>query len=156
LPADEISDPSIAVTIPHVDSTVILNRSIAQQGRLPAVDYIHSSSALLKQEIIGAEHYSTVIEATDVLLQHEKLSRIVAIVGQDELSGDNRTVFERGQKILNYLTQPFFSAEIQTGRKGVFVPREKTIRDIRKILSGGADKLPTSALLYIGSLEDLS
>jgi F-type H+-transporting ATPase subunit beta len=155
LPADEISDPSIAVTIPHVDSTVILNRSIAQQGRLPAVDHVRSRSALIDAQIIGKEHYQAVTEAADLLLQHEKLSRIVAIVGQDELSSENRVVFDRGQKILNYLTQPFFTAEVQTGRKGVFVPRSKTVADVRKILAGGCDKVPASALLYIGSLDTL-
>jgi F-type H+-transporting ATPase subunit beta len=155
VPADEISDPSIAATIAHVDSVVILNRAIAQQGRLPAVDYTRSRTALLDPGIIGEEHYNTVTETVDVLAQHERLSRIVAIVGKDELSAENRTVFERGQKILNYLTQPFFTAEVQTGRPGVFVSREQTISDIRKILSGEHDKTPASALLYIGGLQDM-
>jgi len=155
VPADELTDPSIAVTIPHVDSIVILNRAIAQQGRLPAVDYTRSRSSLLDEDIIGKEHYRTVTEATDILQQHENLSRMVAIVGQDELSAENRTIYERGQKILNYLTQPFFAAEVQTGRKGVFVPRKQTVSDIRRIVNGDADKLPTQALLYIGSLDSI-
>jgi F-type H+/Na+-transporting ATPase subunit beta len=155
LPADEISDPSIAVTTPHVDSTVFLKRSIAQQGRLPAVDYVSSRSALLEADIVGKEHYLAVTSATDLLLQHEKLSRIVAIVGRDELSSENRLVYDRGQKILNYLTQPFFAAEVQTGRKGVYVPREKTIRDIQKIIQGGVDDIPATALLYIGTLDSI-
>jgi F-type H+-transporting ATPase subunit beta len=152
VPADEISDPSIAATVPHVDSTVILNRTVAQQGRLPAVDYIRSRSSLLDVGIVGKEHYRAVTEATEVLQQHERLSHIVAIVGQDELSAENRTVYERGQKILNYLTQPFFAAEVQTGRPGVFVPRERTIADIRRILNGQLDTTPASSLLYIGDL----
>lgn len=153
LPADEISDPSIAATIPHVDSTVILSRSAAQQGRLPAVDYMKTRSALLDPEIVGKEHYHVVTQATELLAQYERLARIVAIVGQDELSPENRTIFERGQKVLNYLTQPFFAAEVQTGRKGVRVPREKTVMDIRHIVDGTHDLKPAQAFLYIGGLE---
>jgi F-type H+-transporting ATPase subunit beta len=154
LPADELSDPSIAVAVPHVDSIVILDRSIAQQGRLPAVDYTRSRSTLLDKDIVGKEHYETVTEATDMLHQYERLQRIVAIVGQDELSEENRIVFERAQKILNYLTQPFYTAEVQTGRKGVFVSRKDTVSDIRKIIEGGADNIPSASLLYIGTLND--
>jgi F-type H+-transporting ATPase subunit beta len=153
VPADEISDPSIAVTIPHVDSVVILNRAVAQQGRLPAVDYTRSRSSLLDPDVIGQEHYNAVTEAVDILHQHEHLSRIVAIVGQDELSAENRVVYDRGQKILNYLTQPFFTAEVQTGRKGVFVPRQRTIEDIRRIVDGKYDKMPAASMLYIGGLD---
>lgn len=155
LPADELSDPSIAVTVPHVDSIVILNRAIAQQGRLPAVDYMRSRSMLLDESIIGKEHYQTVTEATEILHQHERLQRIVAIVGQDELSEENRRVFDRARKILHYLTQPFFTAEVQTGRKGEFVSRMQTVSDVRKILDGKVDNVPANALLYIGSLDNL-
>ena len=155
LPADELSDPSIAVTIPHVDSVVILDRNIAQQGRLPAVDHTRSRSALLNERYIGKEHYKAVTEAVDILHQHERLTRIVAIVGEDELSEENRRIYDRGQKVLNYLTQPFFTAEKQTGRQGQFVPRATTIRDIRQILDGKYDSVPASALLYIGTLESL-
>ncbi len=155
LPADELSDPSIAVTVPHVDSIVILNRSIAQQGRLPAVDHTRSRSTLLSEDIIGKEHYRAVTETTEILHQHERLQRVVSIVGQDELSADNRIAFERAQKILNYFTQPFYTAEVQTGREGAFVHREKTISDIRKILDGKVDNIPAKALLYIGSLDSL-
>lgn len=154
LPADELSDPSIAVTIPHVDSVVILNRTIAQQGRLPAVDYTRSRSALLDEAIIGKEHYRTVTEATDILHQFERLNRIVAIVGKDELSAENRVTYDRGQKILNYLTQPFYTAEVQTGRKGKFVPRHSTINDVRRIMNGEFDTVPAESLLYIGTLDD--
>jgi ATP synthase F1 beta subunit len=155
LPADELSDPSIAVTVPHVDSIVILNRAVAQQGRLPAVDYTRSRSMLLNESIIGKEHYRTVTETTDILHQHERLQRIVAIVGPDELSTENRITFERAQKILNYLTQPFFTAKVQTGREGVFVSRKETVSDIRKILDGKVADIPSSSFLYIGSLDSL-
>lgn len=154
LPADDVSDPSIAATIPHVDSVVILSRTIAQQGRLPAIDYTRSRSTLLNPESIGDEHYKTVTEASDLLHRREALERIVAIVGRDELSPENRVIFDRGQKILNYLTQPFFTAEVQTGRPGVFVPRKQTIADIRSILSGDMDKTPAAALLFRGALRE--
>ncbi len=155
LPADELSDPSIAVTVPHVDSIVILSRVIAQQGRLPAVDYTRSRSTLLDEAIIGTEHYKTVTEATEILHQHERLQRIVAIVGQDELSAENRVTFDRAQKILNYLTQPFYTAEVQTGRSGAFVKRSDTIKDIRRILDGKVDDIPAASLLYIGNIDTL-
>ncbi len=155
VPADEISDPSIAATIPHVDSVLILNRTIAQQGRLPAVDYIRSRSSLLSVAVVGEAHYKAVTEASDVLQQHEKLGRIVSIVGEDELSVENKIIYSRGQKILNYLTQPFFTAEVQTGRKGVFVTREQTVQDIRNIIDGVYDKVPATEFLYIGTLNDL-
>ncbi|MBP9760488.1 MAG: F0F1 ATP synthase subunit beta [Candidatus Pacebacteria bacterium] len=155
VPADEVSDPSIAATIPHVDSVVFLNRTIAQQGRLPAVDYMKSRTALLDPEIIGIEHYTTVTESLEVLHEYERLARIVAIVGTDELSTENRTTYARGQKILNYLTQPFFTAEVQTGRKGKFVKRQQTVTDIRQILNGTYDTRPASTLLYVGGLHEL-
>lgn len=155
LPADELSNPTIAVTIPHMDSIVVLSRPIAQAGRLPALDPFRSRSALLNEKIVGRQHYQTVTETMDILNQFEKLSRIVSIVGRDELSTENKTVFDRGEKILNYMTQPFFSAEIQTGRKGIFVSREQTVRDVRRILNGDFDTTPAQALMFIGDLESL-
>ncbi len=155
LPADELSNPSIAVTIPHMDSIVILTRSIASAGRLPAIDPSRSRSLLLSESVVGKAHYQAVTDAMDILNQHDRLERIVSIVGMDELSPENRTIFDRGQKILNYLTQPFYSAEVQTGRKGVFVPRDVTVRDIRRILDGGADTIEAANLLYIGDLDSL-
>jgi F-type H+-transporting ATPase subunit beta len=155
LPADELSDPSIAATVPHVDSILILNRSIAQQGRLPAVDFSRSRSTLLDEATIGKEHYRTATEAMELLQQHERLQRIVAIVGRDELSEENRNMYDRAQKILNYLTQPFFTAEVQTGRPGASVPLKRTIADVRKILEGKVDSTASNALLYIGTLDGI-
>jgi len=154
VPADELSDPSIAATIPHVDSVVILNRSIAQQGRLPAVDYLRTRTALLDPDIIGKSHYKTVTEAVEVLHKHEELARIVAIVGVDELAAENKVMYQRGEKILNYLTQPFFTAEIQTGRTGARVSRERTVADIRGILEGEYDERDAQSMMYIGSLRE--
>ena len=155
LPADEISDPSIAATIPHIDSVVILNRDIAQQGRLPAIDINRSRSSVLNKDVVGIEHYQVVTQAMELLQQYERLSRIVSIVGKDELSNENRVIFDRGQKILNYLTQPFFSAEVQTGRKGAFVHRNDAVADMRQIIAGKYDKIPANMLLYQGDLKSL-
>jgi F-type H+/Na+-transporting ATPase subunit beta len=155
VPADELSDPSIVAATPYVDSVVILNRSIAQEGRLPAVDVMRTRSGLISPTIIGEEHYSTVTETSDILHQYERLKRIVSIVGEDELSAENKIIYDRGQKILNYLTQPFFTAEVQTGRKGVFVKKEETVKDVRSILNGELDAVPNADLLYIGTLNDI-
>lgn len=155
LPADELSNPSVAVTIPHMDSIVILTRAIAGQGRLPAIDPSRSRSALLAPDIVGQKHYQTVTDAINLINQYERLVRIVSIVGKDELSPENRLTYERGQKLLNYFTQPFFSAEVQTGRKGVFVGRDATVNDARRIIDGGADSLQPEALLYIGTIDAL-
>jgi len=154
VPADELSDPSIVAAIPYIDSVVILNRKIAQEGRLPAVDVTRTRSGLLDPEIIGQEHYSAVTEASDILHQYERLKRIVSIVGEDELSQENKVVYDRGQKILNYLTQPFFTAEVQTGRSGAFVSRDRTVQDIRKILDGLLDGVDNRELLYIGEIPE--
>ncbi len=155
LPADELSHPAISATVPHMDSVVILSRAIAAAGRLPAVDPFRSRSGLLDEAIVGTQHYRTVTEAMDVLVQHQRLARIVSIVGSDELSAENKVLYERGEKILSYMTQPFFSAEAHTGRKGIFVPRSEVVRDVRTILDGGADLLPAEAMRYVGTLESI-
>jgi F-type H+-transporting ATPase subunit beta len=154
VPADELTDPSIVAAIPYVDSVVILNRTIAQEGRLPAVDFSRTRSSLIDPDIIGTEHYAAVTEASDLLDRYEKLRRIVSIVGEDELSQENKVVYDRGQKILNYLTQPFFTAEVQTGRKGVFVSRDQAVHDVRSILDGSLDHVDNAALRYIGTIPE--
>lgn len=155
LPADELSNPSVAVTIPHMDSIVILNRDIAQQGRLPAINPFQSRSTMLRPGIVGEEHHRIATEAMDLLSQYEQLARIVAIVGKDELSLENQIVFDRAQKILNYMTQPFFGAETQTGRKGVFVKRHSTVQDVKAIINGAYDTLPAETLNYVGDLNSI-
>jgi F-type H+/Na+-transporting ATPase subunit beta len=152
VPADELTDPSIVAAIPYVDSVVILNRAIAQEGRLPAVDFSRTRSSLIDPDIIGVEHYAAVTESSDLLDRYEKLRRIVSIVGEDELSQENKVVYDRGQKILNYFTQPFFTAEVQTGRKGTFVSRDQAVHDVRSILDGNLDHVDNAALRYIGTI----
>lgn len=156
VPADELSNPSVASTLPHLDAVVILSRDIAQQGRHPSLDPFQSRSSVLDPAIIGKEHYDAVTEAIEVLNQYERLSRIVTIVGEEELSAENQTMYHRAQKLLHYMTQPFFTTEIQTGRKGVYVSREDTVRDVRAILDGTFDLVPSEKFLHIGNTKNVT
>ncbi len=155
VPGDELSDPSVATIMSHVDSVLVLSRSLASRGMYPPVDALKSSSAALRKAVIGEEHYKIVTQVLEMLNDYNRLSRIVAIVGEGELSAKDQLSYQRAKKILNYMTQPFFTTESQTGRKGQFVPKAKTIRDVNLILSGKADFIPVEKLLYIGSLDDL-
>lgn len=155
VPADELADPTISATLPHVDSVVVLDRSVAQAGRLPAVDFARSRSALLNPTTVGYEHYNAYTESSELLSEYMQLSRVVAIVGEDELSEEKRIRFRRGQMLLNYFTQPFFSVEVQTGRKGIRVSRKDTIEDVRGILSGKFDTISPERLRYIGATKDI-
>ena len=156
VPADELADPTISATLPHVDSVVVLDRSIAQAGRLPAIDFARSRSALLNPATVGKEHYNAFTESAELLAEHTQLSRVVAIVGEDELSEEKRTRFRRGQLLLNYFTQPFVSVEVQTGRPGVRVARKDTVQDVRGILSGKFDTLAPERLQYVGAARNLA
>ncbi len=155
VPADELADPSVAAIMSYVDSIVVLSRDIASRGLYPAVDPIKSSSSFIHPSIVGIDHYQTVTEAREVLSEYNRLARIVAIVGENELSARDQLTYQRGKKIIHYMTQPFFSTQNQTGRTGLFVPRAKTVEDIQKILSGKADIVPPEKLLYIGSLDEI-
>lgn len=155
LPADELNNPTVAAALPHMDSIVILSRDIAQQGRFPTMDPLRSRSMLTDKNRIGDKHYQAVTEAVDILQRHEQLSRIVSIVGKEELSVENQVIYDRGQKIINYMTQPFFSVAIQTGRPGVSVKREKVIDDVQAIIDGRYDNVPASAFLYLGDLDNV-
>lgn len=154
VPADELSDTGVAAIISHLDSVVILSRDIASRGYYPPVDSLLSSSISLTKKTIGQDHYETVTKAIEMLHNHERLSRIVAIVGEAELSTYDQMVFKRAQKLINYMTQPFFTTENQTGKEGKTVPRAETIKDVQAILSGKVDNVPDSKLLYIGSLGE--
>ena len=154
VPADELSDVGVAAIISHLDGQVILSRARASRGFYPPIDPLLSSSSTLNKRIVGEEHYKTATEALEMLHNHERLSRIVAIVGEAELSPFDQTVFQRAKRLINYMTQPFFTTESQTGKKGMIVSREKTIRDVKMILAGKLDQVPPEKLLYIGSLDD--
>lgn len=154
VPADELSDPAVNAAMSYLDSVVILSRDIAQRGHYPPVDPIRSSSTILRKEIVGADHFETATEAIEVLNRFERLARVAAIVGEAELSPHDQLVYQRAKKLLNYLTQPFFVTEKQSSRLGVFVTKEKTIRDIKLILKGDFDSVPDERFLNIGCLDD--
>ena len=154
VPADDLSDPGIQAITSHIDSVIILSREVASRGHFPAVDPVHSSSELTDVSYIGERHAKLVTQARELLNEYERLKRIVGIVGEDELSSTDQLIYKRSQKLLYYMTQPFYVAEKQTGRKGVVVPRETTLNDIEQIITGRMDTLPAESFLYIGSIAD--
>ena len=154
VPADELSDPGVAAIMSYLDSVLVLSRNIAARGLYPPIDTLHSSSTLLNKKIIGEDHYRTVTEALEILHDYPRLERFVDIVGESELSATDQLLYHRAKRLLNYMTQPFFTTETQTGRKGVFVKRADTIKDVKSILSGKMDEIPPEKFLYIGSLKE--
>ena len=155
VPADDLTDPGVYSLISYLDSVVVLSRSVAQLGLYPAVDILQSSSSLQSMPaFIGQEHYNLITAFRQVIDRYNQLSRIVAILGNSELSTQDQTIFSRAKRLTNYLTQPFFVTEGQTGRKGAFVPRKTVLADVRMILEGKLDNVPEEKLLYIGSLAD--
>lgn len=153
VPADDILDQGVQAAMPYLDSRVILSREVYQQGRLPAVDILSSSSTVLRPEWIGEEHYAALLKAQELLKKAESLERMVALVGESELSEENRVLYRRAKKLINYMTQPFFVAEEQTGRKGEFVKLKETVEDVKQILDGKLDRVDEESLLYVGSLK---
>lgn len=149
VPADEFGNPAVAATMPHMDAIVILDRELTYEGRYPAVDPFRSMSLALNPRIVGEKHYTTAIEAVEVLNQYKQLSRIVSIVGEEELSQENQKRYQRAQKLLNYMTQAFISTSTETGRQGVTVRREVVVDDVRSILDGVLDAVPAENFLYI-------
>ena len=154
VPSDETTDPAVTTIMSFLDTAIVLSRTVAQQGIYPPVDYSQSSSSASSKSILGEEHFETLTDFQRILDNYNKLSHIVAIVGESDLSAENRILYNRSKKVINYLTQPFFMTEQQTGRKGVYVKRETTVKDIRLILSGKLDEVPAEKFLYIGSLRD--
>lgn len=152
-PADMISNPVIVDTLPHLAATIILSREIAHRGRYPAIDVGQSKSSVIDRDFIGKDHYDVLTRTVEIFNRYERLSRIAAIIGEEELSVEDRKIYQRAQKILNYMTQPFFTATIQTARKGAFVQRVDTVRDVRLILQGRFDSVPAEQLLYVGDLQ---
>lgn len=155
VPSDEITDAGVAAIMSFLDGAVVLSRSVAQMGLYPPVDLAQSSSSALSRNIIGEEHFLTLVKFQEALERYNTLSHIVAIVGESELSAEDRILFNRTKQVINYLTQPFFVTESQTGKKGVYVPKETTVADVKAILSGRLDNIPPEKFLYIGALKDL-
>jgi F-type H+-transporting ATPase subunit beta len=154
VPADDLTDPSPATTFAHLDATLVLSRKIAELGIYPAVDPLDSTSRLLDPNVIGQEHYDTARAAQAVLQRFKELQDIIAILGMDELSEDDKLVVQRARKIRNFLSQPFSVAQTFTGIEGKYVPLKETIRSFKGIVSGEYDHLPEPAFYMVGGIEE--
>lgn len=154
VPADDLTDPAPATTFAHLDATTVLSRSISSQGIYPAVDPLESTSRILNPEILGEEHYTVVREVQRVLQRYNELMDIIAIMGMDELSDEDKLLVSRARKIQRFLSQPFHVSEKFTGFPGIYVPRSETIRGFKEILEGKHDDLPESAFLFVGTIDD--
>ncbi len=154
VPADDYSDPAPVATFTHLDATIALERSIAEKGIYPAVDPLVSTSRILDPNIVGDEHYTTAREVQRVLQRYKDLQDIIAILGVDELSEDDKLLVSRARKIERFFSQPFVTAEQFTGIQGVYVPLRDTVRSFREILDGKCDDLPEQAFMLVGTIED--
>lgn len=154
VPADDLTDPAPATTFAHLDATTVLSRQISELGIYPAVDPLDSTSRILEPGVVGEEHYQVARGVQETLQQYKELQDIIAILGMDELSDEQKVVVHRARRIRNFLSQPFFVAEQFTGMNGVFVPIQETIRGFKEILDGKHDDLPEDAFLYVGTIEE--
>ena len=155
VPADDLTDPAPATTCAHLDATTVLSRKIVEQGIYPAVDPLESSSRILEADIVGEEHYEVARKVQEALQKYKELQDIIAILGMEELSDEDKTVVFRARKIQKFLSQPFHVAENFTGIKGVYVPVKETIRGFKAILDGEMDEYPENAFFNVGTIEDV-
>jgi F-type H+-transporting ATPase subunit beta len=155
VPADDYSDPAPVATFTHLDATIALERSIADKGIYPAVDPLASTSRILDPNIVTQEHYDTAREAQQVLQRYNDLQDIIAILGIDELSEDDKLIVSRARKIERFFSQPFVVAEQFTSVPGVYVPLSETVRGFREILDGKHDALPEGAFMFQGTIDDV-
>ena len=153
VPADDLTDPAPATTFTHLDATTVLSRSIAEQGIYPAVDPLDSTSRILEEDIVGKEHYETARAVQEYLQKYNELQDIIAILGMDELSDEDKLVVNRARKMIRFLSQPMFVAEKFTAIKGVYVPLNETIKGFKEILEGRYDNLPEAAFYNVGNIE---
>ena len=154
VPADDLTDPAPATTFAHLDATTVLSRSIASLGIYPAVDPLESTSRILSPDVVGIEHYEVAREVQRMLQRYKELQDIIAIMGMEELSEEDKLVVNRARKIQRFLSQPFTVAEQFTGMQGKYVPVKETIRGFREILDGKHDNLPESAFLFVGTIDE--
>ena len=154
VPADDLTDPAPATTFAHLDATTVLDRSIASLGIYPAVDPLESASRILTPEVVGEEHYRVARAVQRILQRQRELQDIIAILGMDELSEEDRLTVSRARKVQRFLSQPFSVAEQFTGTPGRYVPREETVRGFRDIIEGRYDHVPESCFLYVGTAEE--
>ncbi len=154
VPADDLTDPAPATTFAHLDATTVLSRNIASQGIYPAVDPLESTSRLLSPDTLGEEHYKVSREVQRILQRYQELMDIIAIMGMDELSDEDKLLVSRARKIQRYLSQPLFVSEKFNGFPGIYVPLSETIRGFKEIIEGKHDNLPESAFLYVGTIDE--
>ena len=154
VPADDLTDPAPATTFAHLDATTVLSRSISSLGIYPAVDPLESNSRMLSPEIVGNEHYQVARQVQSILQRYVELQDIIAIMGMDELSDEDKLTVSRARKIQRFLSQPFSVAEQFTGMKGKYVPIKETIRGFKEIIEGKHDDLPESAFLFVGTIDE--
>lgn len=155
VPADDLTDPAPATTFAHLDATTVLDRGISSLGIYPAVDPLASTSRILNPEILGREHYEVARRVQRILQRYKELQDIIAIMGMDELSEEDKLTVSRARKVQRFLSQPFTVAEEFTGMAGKYVPLKETIRGFREIMDGKHDNLPESAFLFAGSIDDV-
>ena len=154
VPADDLTDPAPATTFTHLDAKTVLSRQIASLGIFPAVDPLESTSRVLDPKIVGDEHYEVARGVQSILQRYKELQDIIAILGMDELSDEDKLIVARARKIQRFLSQPFTVAEQFTGFQGKYVPVKETIRGFKEILEGKHDDLPESAFLFVGSIDE--
>jgi F-type H+-transporting ATPase subunit beta len=154
VPADDLTDPAPATAFTHLDATTVLSRAISDKGIYPAVDPLDSTSRVMNPDILGEEHYTVAREVQRILQRYKDLQDIIAILGMDELSEDDKILVARARKIEKFLSQPFFVAEIFTGSPGKYVKLEDTIRSFKELISGKYDDLPEQAFYMVGSIDD--
>jgi F-type H+-transporting ATPase subunit beta len=155
VPADDLTDPAPATTFTHLDSTVVLSRSLSELGIYPAVDPLDSTSTVLDPQVVGNEHYEVARGVQKVLQKYKDLQDIIAILGMDELADEDKLIVSRARKIQKFLSQPFFVAEQFTGRPGKYVPIQNTIESFKGILSGQYDEVGEQAFYMKGGIEDV-
>jgi F-type H+-transporting ATPase subunit beta len=154
VPADDLTDPAPATSFAHLDATTVLSRQIAELGIYPAVDPLDSTSRILDPRILGEEHYRVARDVQRILQNYKSLQDIIAILGMDELSEDDRLTVARARKIQRFLSQPFFVAEVFTGSPGKLVAIEDTVRGFKEIVEGKHDDLPEQAFYMVGAIEE--
>ncbi len=154
VPADDLTDPAPATTFAHLDATTVLSRAISSLGIYPAVDPLDSTSRILSPEIVGHEHYEVARAVQSILQRYKELQDIIAIMGMDELSDEDKLIVSRARKVQRFLSQPFSVAEQFTGMEGKYVPLKETIRGFKEIIEGKHDDLPESAFLFVGTIDE--
>jgi F-type H+-transporting ATPase subunit beta len=155
VPADDLTDPAPASVFAHLNATTTLSRAISEKGIYPAVDPLDSTSTILKPEIVGEEHFNVANEVKEVLQRYRELQDIIAILGIDELSDEDRVLVQRARRIERFLSQPFFVAEVFTSIPGIYVPIQETVESFEALVNGELDEIPEQAFLNVGNVESV-